>query len=229
MPDISNIIKAHRPDLSPYESLYKHFHSQPELSLQEKETASAIQSHLKKLGSYTVHPNIGGTGTAAVLQNGSGTTVLLRADIDALPVEENTGLPYASKKRMVDTDGVEKPVMHACGHDMHFTSLLAVAELLLKAKDEWQGTLILCFQPAEERGMGAQAMVDDGLYDKVSVPDVVLGAHVFPYRAGEWYQSSLSSRRFQRALVESCFPACVSRLHRVQRHSSSCLALRMLA
>ncbi|EON68684.1 hypothetical protein W97_07942 [Coniosporium apollinis CBS 100218] len=183
MPAISNIIKAYRPDLSPYESLYKHFHSHPELSFQEKDTAAGIQAHLKKLGSYSVHPNIGGTGTAAVLENGTGTTVLLRADIDALPVEENTGLPYASRKRMKDADGVERPVMHACGHDMHFTSLLAAAELLLKAKDEWQGTLVLCFQPAEEKGAGAQAMVDDGLYDRVPVPDVVLGAHVVPYRS----------------------------------------------
>ncbi len=136
----------------------------------------------------------------AVLKNGSGKVVLLRADIDALPVEEKTGLPYASKVRMRDDDGVEKPVMHACGHDMHITCMLAAAELLHKAREKWKGTLIVLFQPNEERGAGdddppcysqittealntvAKAMVADGLYDKIPVPDIVLGQHVMPLR-----------------------------------------------
>jgi metal-dependent amidase/aminoacylase/carboxypeptidase family protein len=125
-----------------------------------------------------------GHGTAAVLKNGPGKTLLLRADIDALPVEEQTSLPYASTARMTDLDGVEKPVMHACGHDMHITSLLAAAETLASARSTWSGTLVLVFQPAEERGGGAKAMVEGGLYEKVPVPDVVVGGHVMPFRSG---------------------------------------------
>ncbi|KAK5014763.1 hypothetical protein LTR60_003194 [Cryomyces antarcticus] len=185
MSSISKIVQSHRPDLSPYISLYKHLHAYPELSHQEKETAATAHSRLSKLHDFTLYPDIGGHGLAAVLENGAGPTVLLRADMDGLPVEEQTGLPYASTARVVDeADGVEKPVMHACGHDMHVTSLLAAAELLYSAKAEWGGTLVLVFQPAEEKGAGAQRMVDDGLYERVPVPDVVLGGHVMPYRSG---------------------------------------------
>jgi len=190
MAAISELIEQHRPKLASYEELYKHFHANPELSNQENETAAAIAAHLKEQISkdFDVRTAIGGTGIAALFHNGSGPTILLRADFDALPVEERTGLPYASKKRMVDADGIEKPVMHACGHDMHITCLLAAAELMLSAKDSWSGTLLLAFQPAEERGTGAQAMVDDGMYDpkrhNVPIPDVCLGGHVMPFRAG---------------------------------------------
>lgn len=184
MPSISEIVKTNRPDLGPYEELYKWFHANPELSFQEKTTAAAIVKHLETFNAFEIHPSIGGHGVAAVMKNGDGKTLLLRADIDALPVEERTNLPYASKVRMKDLDGVEKPVMHACGHDMHITALLAAAETLVKAKEEWSGTLILVFQPAEERARGAQDMLDDGLYDKVPHPDVVVGAHVMPERAG---------------------------------------------
>jgi amidohydrolase len=201
MTSISEIVKKYRPDWSSYEELckaalllfHKHaadfsqdkwFHAHPELSYQEKVTAEAIVKHLESLNAYEIHPSIGGHGVAAVLKNGPGKTVLLRADIDGLPVEERSNLPYASQARMNDLDGVEKPTMHACGHDIHITALLAAAETLFRAKDEWSGTLILCFQPAEERAGGAQSMVDDGLYDKVPEPDVVVGAHVMPERAG---------------------------------------------
>lgn len=119
-----------------------------------------------------------------MLRNGTGKTVLLRADMDALPVEEKTGLTFASTVTMKDTDGVVKPVMHACGHDIHVTCLLAAAEMLAKKSDTWKGTLVLVFQPNEERGGGAKAMVDDGLYDKVPIPDVVMGQHVLPFKAG---------------------------------------------
>ena len=172
--------------LTSYEDLYKHFHSHPELSLQEKQTASTIASHLESLDvGYKLHTSIGGHGLAGVLTNGSGPTVLLRADIDALPVSELTGLPYASKVTMKDVaDGIEKPVMHACGHDMHITCLLAASEQLGRLKTAWTGTLIVLFQPNEERAAGAKAMVDDGLYSKIPVPDVVLGQHVMPLRAG---------------------------------------------
>jgi len=172
--------KSHPPD----PSTDKWFHAHPELSFQEQETAAAIVKHLETFNAYEIHASIGGHGVAAVLKNGPGKTILLRADIDALPVEERTGLEYASKKTMKDLEGMEKKVMHACGHDMHITALLAAAETLVKAKETWSGTLILVFQPAEERAGGAQAMVDGGLYDKVPLPDVVVGAHVMPERAG---------------------------------------------
>ena len=178
------LVQANRPALGPYEDLYKHFHSHPELSLQEVETAATIADHLRSIGGFEIHQHIGGHGVVGVLKNGSGQTVLLRADTDALPVEEQTGLPYASKVTMKDNDGVVKPVMHACGHDMHITSLLAGAELLHKTRQSWKGTLIALFQPAEERGAGAKVMVADGLYDKIPVPDIALGAHLMPYRAG---------------------------------------------
>ncbi|KAK5113172.1 hypothetical protein LTR85_010990 [Meristemomyces frigidus] len=190
MASISELVEKHRPDLSSYQELYKHFHANPELSNQEHETAATIAAHLReKISSdFDIRTGIGGTGIAALFHNGAGPVVLLRADFDALPVEERTGLPYASKKRMKDADGIEKPVMHACGHDMHITSLLAAAQLMVSGKDSWSGTLLLAFQPAEERGTGAQAMVDDGMYDSkkhaVPIPDVCLGGHVMPSRAG---------------------------------------------
>ena len=186
----SGLLDKHRPSLSTYEDLYKHFHSHPELSTQESETAKLITERLKDLSSdLDITTNIGGTGQIAVLKNGTGPTVLLRADIDALPIAEKTGLEYASKATMKDNrDGVTKPVMHACGHDYHITSMLACVETMLSCRDTWAGTIIFLFQPAEERGVGAQAMVDDGLYDDKKhacpIPDVVLGQHVFPLRAG---------------------------------------------
>jgi amidohydrolase len=169
---------------STHQYLDKYFHANPELSFQEESTAAAIVKHLETFNAYEVHSAIGGHGVAAVLKNGPGKTILLRADIDALPVEERSGLSYASTKRMRDLEGVEKGVMHACGHDMHITALLAAAETLANAREAWSGTLVLVFQPAEEKAGGAQAMVDGGLYDRVPVPDVVVGAHVMPERAG---------------------------------------------
>lgn len=191
-PSIIDTLSTHEVDLAGYEALYKALHTNPDLSLQETFAASTASSHLQKVNStlpsdtsFTIHEKIGGHGLAAVLHNGSGPIVLLRTDMDALPVEEKTGLEYASKKRQVDVaDGIEKPVMHACGHDMHVTALLAAAEKLAKARSAWSGTLVLVFQPNEERGGGARAMVGDGLYERVPVPDVVLGQHVMPARAG---------------------------------------------
>ncbi|MCJ1395366.1 hypothetical protein MMC18_008250 [Xylographa bjoerkii] len=182
---LKDLIAANRPDLRYYESLRAQLHSHPELSQQESATAAKVASHLRALKAYTIHEKIGGHGLAAVFKNGPGQTVALRADMDALPVEEKTGLPYASKVTMRDYDGVVKPVMHACGHDIHVTCLLAAAELLLKIRDAWRGTLILIFQPDEERGGGAQRMVDDGLYDRVPLPDIVLGQHVMSMRSGK--------------------------------------------
>ena len=186
-PSIVRLLQEYGPETTSFEGAYKFFHSNPELSLLEENTAGTISSHAA-LSSYKIYKSIGGHGLACVLDNGPGPKVLLRADIDALPVSEKTGLDYASTIRMVDSaDGIEKPVMHACGHDMHITCLLAAAKWL--SSDEimkrWAGTLILVFQPNEERAGGAQAMVNDDLYGKVPVPDVVLGQHVMPLRAGK--------------------------------------------
>ena len=184
---VAHLLQIHSPDTTSFEGAYKFFHSNPELSLLEKNTASTISSHAA-LSSFKIHTSIGGHGLACILENGSGPKVLLRADMDALPVFEKTGLDYASSiKMVVSADGIEKPVMHACGHDMHVTCLLAAAKWLSSEEimKRWAGTLILVFQPNEERAGGAQAMVDDGLYDKVPIPDVVLGQHVMPLSVGK--------------------------------------------
>ncbi|KAL8836208.1 MAG: hypothetical protein Q9176_006469 [Flavoplaca citrina] len=174
------IVDFYRPNLESYESIYRDLHSHPELSQQEQRTSSIAANHLRLFG-YSVHEYIGGYGLIGVIKNGQGPTVLLRADMDALPVRENTGLAYASKKTMIDRNGTEVPVMHACGHDVHVTCLMGAAELLAFARLEWRGTLICLFQPAEEFVTGAQAMVDDGLYSSFDLPkpDIVLGQHVF--------------------------------------------------
>ncbi|MFK0004220.1 amidohydrolase [Paenarthrobacter sp. NPDC090522] len=167
------------------EELYKDLHSNPELSFQEVRTAGIVAGHLEELG-LAVHRNIGKTGVVGVLNNGDGPVVMLRADMDALPVKEATGLDYASTALGEDHEGREVPVMHACGHDVHVTCLLGAVEKLVNQKQEWQGTLIAVFQPAEEWGGGANAMVKDGLYDRIPKPDVVLGQHVAPFPAG-WF------------------------------------------
>ncbi|SEC04440.1 hippurate hydrolase [Paramicrobacterium humi] len=152
---------------------YKDFHRHPEVSLEEHRTADLIAKHLKKTG-YTVK-RLGGTGVVGVLANGDGSTILSRADIDALPVTEETGLDYAS-----EVDGV----MHACGHDVHIATLLGAATLLANGRDEWSGTHIALFQPAEEVAAGSQAMIDDGLTDAVPKPDAVFAQHVMSLPAG---------------------------------------------
>ena len=159
------------------EQLYKHLHENPELSGQETETAAEITRRLTSFG-YPVQ-QIGG-GVVGVLENGPGAVVLFRADIDALPVQEATGLPYASTATAVEASGTTVPVMHACGHDMHVAAGLGAAALLAEHTDAWSGTYIALFQPAEETAAGAQSMVDDGLVDKVPRPDVALGQHVVP-------------------------------------------------
>jgi amidohydrolase len=160
--------------LNDLEAFYKDVHSHPELSMQEKRTASVAAERLRAAG-FEVSEGIGNTGVVGVLRNGEGPTVMLRADMDALPVQEQSGLDYAST-----VDGV----MHACGHDMHVTWLAGAAALMAGARDGWHGTLIALFQPAEETAAGAQAMIDDGLFDRVPKPDVILGQHVMPMSAG---------------------------------------------
>ncbi|MCI2957323.1 amidohydrolase [Agromyces atrinae] len=165
------------------EDLYTDLHAHPELGFQEHRTAAIAAERMRQLG-LSVTEGIGGTGVAAVLENGTGPVVWLRADMDGLPVEEKTGLDYASTATAVDAEGIETPVMHACGHDMHVTWLIGTMERLAAERDTWSGTVVAIFQPAEETIVGAKAMIDDGLLDRVPRPSIVLGQHVAPFPAG---------------------------------------------
>ena len=165
------------------EGVYKQLHAHPELSFQETKTAALAASKLKELG-YEVVETIGRTGVVGILRNGEGQTVLARADMDALPVKENTGLPYASTLTAADNDGETVNVAHACGHDAHVACLLGAAELLAEGRDSWAGTFIALFQPAEEVAGGATAMVADGLRERIPKPDVAFAQHVLAYPAG---------------------------------------------
>ena len=171
------------PDTTDLAELYRDLHRNPELAFAEHRTAGIVAGELRRIG-YEVTEGIGGTGVVGVLANGEGPTVLLRADMDALPVEERTGLTYASTVTSLDDSGAEVGVMHACGHDVHTTCLLGAARELAADRGSWTGTLVCLFQPAEEVGAGARAMLDDGLYDRVPRPSVVLGQHVAPLPAG---------------------------------------------
>ena len=165
------------------EAIYVDLHRHPELSFQETRTAGVITRHLTELG-VEFEEGIAKTGVVGVVRNGEGPVVWLRADMDALPVEERTGLAYASTARGTDPAGTDVPVMHACGHDMHVTALLGALEHLLATKDEWSGTIVAAFQPAEEYGAGSQAMIADGALERFPKPDIVLGQHVTPLPAG---------------------------------------------
>jgi hippurate hydrolase len=159
------------------EALFLELHANPELSTLETRTAARLAEELRGLG-YEVTEGVGGTGIVSVLENGEGPTVLIRADMDGLPVAERSGLPYASTARQADAAGVDQPVMHACGHDVHMTALIGTARLLMERRSDWSGTLVLIGQPAEERGIGARTMVEDGLYERFPKPDYALGFHV---------------------------------------------------
>ncbi|UMG91826.1 amidohydrolase [Nocardioides sp. TF02-7] len=164
------------------EDLYRDLHAHPELSHQEHRTAALVPDRLRDAG-CEVHEGIGGTGVVGVLAKGPGPTVLLRADMDALPVREETGLPYASTVTATDGD-TEVPVMHACGHDVHVACLAGATTLLAQARDQWSGRLVVVFQPAEETADGARAMLDDGLAGIVGDVDVAMAQHVLPMPAG---------------------------------------------
>jgi hippurate hydrolase len=174
-------------DLAGLVTTYKSLHAAPELSHYEEKTAAFMAKELRALG-YTVTEGVGkysrpewkSYGVVAVMKNGAGPTVLVRSDLDALPVEEKTGLPYASQVRTKNDAGLDVGVMHACGHDIHITSLLGAARMLAALKDQWQGTLVLIGQPAEEATDGAKAMLDDGLYNKIPRPDYALALHDTP-------------------------------------------------
>ncbi len=165
------------------EAFYKDLHQHPELSHQERRTARRVAGQLQDYG-FTVQSGIGGTGVVGVLFNGSGPTVLLRADMDALPVREDTGAEYASTVTAQDADGQEVPVAHACGHDVHVACLLGAGKLLAGHRGQWKGTLVTLFQPAEETGDGARGMVEDGLLERIPAPDVALAQHVLRGVAG---------------------------------------------
>ncbi len=164
--------------------IYKRLHASPELSRQEEKTSAFLAGELRKAG-FTVTEPVGKYeepgytcyGVVAVLKNGAGPTILVRADMDALPLEEKTGLPYASRVRVKNDQGLEVGVMHACGHDIHVTALLGTAKVLALVKDRWHGTLVLIGQPAEELGLGAEAMLRDGLYARFPKPDYILALH----------------------------------------------------
>ncbi|HET7468257.1 MAG TPA: M20 family metallopeptidase [Gemmatimonadales bacterium] len=173
-------LEALLPDL---QSVYTDIHAHPELSTQETRTAGIAAERLRAAG-FEVSTGVGKTGVVGLLRRGDGPTVMLRADMDALPVAEATGLPYASQATATDPTGKVVPVMHACGHDMHVAWLIGAATLFASAQDSWHGTLMAVFQPAEETGTGAQAMVDDGLLTRFPKPDVILGQHVMKGPAG---------------------------------------------
>ncbi len=158
--------------------LWDQFHRNPELSFREFKTAAAIAAELRKIPAMQVTEKVGQTGVVGVLKNGSGPVVMIRADIDGLPVEEKSGLPNASTARQVGVDGVEVPVMHACGHDTHIVGMIATARRLAALKDRWKGTIVFIAQPAEERVGGAKAMMEDGLYTRFPKPDYALAYHV---------------------------------------------------
>ena len=165
------------------EALYQDLHRHPELSHEEHHTAQRVGDLLRQDG-FTVTGGIGGTGVVGVLANGSGPTVLLRCELDALPIREATGAPYASTVTVPDAGGHLRPAAHACGHDLHMAAMISMAKLMADHRDRWHGTLIPLFQPAEETGEGAQDMVDDGLFKKIPVPDVALAQHLLPGIAG---------------------------------------------
>ena len=160
------------------EALFVDFHKNPELSYKESRTAAIMAKELRAVGGIEVTEGVGGTGVVGVMKNGAGPTILLRADMDGLPLKEDSGLPYASTVTQEDIDGVVKPVMHACGHDVHITSMIGTARQLAKLKSRWKGTVVFVVQPAEERIGGARKMMEDGLYTRFPKPDYAVAFHV---------------------------------------------------
>jgi amidohydrolase len=158
-------------------ALYFDLHQNPELSTHEIQTAAKLAARLRELG-YDVTEHVGGTGIVALLKNGSGPTIMLRTELDALPVEEQTGLPYASKVQSKDESGQDVFVSHVCGHDLHMAALIATADIMIHTKTSWHGTLMLIGQPAEETNSGARTMINDGLFTRFPKPDAALALHV---------------------------------------------------
>ncbi|AHE56126.1 amidohydrolase [Sphingomonas sanxanigenens] len=170
---VRDAVAADMPSLM---TLYRDFHANPELSFEEVKSAAKIAGELRRLG-FTVTTGVGKTGVVGVLKNGDGPVLMIRADMDGLPVPEQTGLPFASKATGTSREGLSTPIMHACGHDTHMTTLIGTARRLVAMKAAWQGTLVMIGQPAEEIGLGSKAMLDDGLYTRFPKPQFVLGFH----------------------------------------------------
>ncbi|MBB2148120.1 amidohydrolase [Pedobacter gandavensis] len=177
---MENFIDQMLPEL---ETIYKDIHQNPELSMQEFRTAKIAADYLSKY-QFEVSTGVGVTGVVGLMKNGDGPTVMLRADMDALPVKEATGLPYSSTKVARDEEGLEVGVSHVCGHDLHVTWLMGAIRLFSEHLDQWKGTLMAVFQPGEEVSRGAQAMIDDGMMDRFPKPDIILGQHVMVGEAG---------------------------------------------
>jgi amidohydrolase len=176
-PDLDDAVRAWTDAAAPeLLELYKSLHAHPELSFQEVETAKLVAARLRALG-FEVTPGVGGHGLVGVLKNGPGPTVMVRTDLDALPIVESTGLEFASKVKVRQADGSEVGAMHACGHDVHMAVFAGTAAMLARLKDQWQGTLVFLGQPAEERGSGAHAMLADGLFERFPRPDRCLALH----------------------------------------------------
>jgi hippurate hydrolase len=173
-PEVSKEVEAVYPEAH---ALYLDLHQNPELSSHETQTAARLASRLRSLG-YEVTERVGGTGVVAMLRNGSGPTVMLRTELDALPVEEKTGLPYASKVHTKDDAGRDVAVTHACGHDLHMASLTGTAAIMVHSRETWHGTLMLIGQPAEETIVGAKSMIDAGLFQRFPKPDAAVALHV---------------------------------------------------
>lgn len=186
MPNLSQLKVPEAPlpseAMGDLEDVYKDLHRHPELGFHEARTAGIVAERLRGLG-FAVTEGVGKTGVVGIFERGEGPTVMMRADMDGLPVKEETGLPYASKATFTRDDGTATPVMHACGHDMHTTALLGACEALV-TDDSWHGRLMVVFQPNEEQGAGARAMLEDGLFERFGTPEVVLGQHVGPLPAG---------------------------------------------
>ena len=165
-----------RADMPALLTLYRDLHAHPELSFQEVRTSGLLAARARALG-FTVTEHVGRTGVVAVLENGPGPVLMIRADMDALPVREQTGLPFASTVTATTRDGIESPVMHACGHDTHMSAWIGTAQALAAMKERWSGTLVMILQPAEELGLGARAMLNDGLFTRFPRPDYVIAFH----------------------------------------------------
>ena len=180
--------------LAELEGIYRDLHANPELSMQEKRTSGLAASWLRKCG-FEVTEGVGGTGVVGLLRNGDGPTVLLRADMDALPIKESTGLPYASNRTGTDRFGQATSIAHACGHDMHIVWLMGASRILSENRSTWRGTVMAVFQPGEEIGKGARAMIEDGMVKRFPKPDICLGQHVMPLSAGEigWHVGAMLS------------------------------------
>ena len=180
---VSQFSSAIEKTLPMVEATYKDFHQHPELSLQEVRTAGIVAQQLRDAG-FAVTEQVGRTGVVGLLSNGEGPTVMMRADMDALPMREDTGVPYASTATGVNKKGETVPVCHSCGHYLHTSWLLGASKIMSEVRQNWQGTLMVVFQPAEETAEGSQAMLNDGMIDRFPRPDVILGQHLLQYRAG---------------------------------------------